>query len=577
MKILLTTLHAKYIHASLALPYLQATTKETKGIHSVIREFTINESRMGILREIIAEEADLVAFSCYIWNVELVTRIAADLKKVCPETLLVAGGPEVAYSSEEFLRKNSAFDFVVCGEGEKTWQEFLSLLARKGPSSDQEITFPSGLTYRHKTAIVAAQDREPIENLDDIPSPFALDLVDTTKPLVYYETSRGCPFSCAFCLSSREKGVRSFSMERISSDIRHLIRKEVQVVKLVDRTFNYDAARANEIWNFVLAHNRSSTFHFEIAADLLTEENFRTLSRVPTGMFRFEIGVQAIGKETLSRVNRKSDPDRLLANVKRLREETGVTLHLDLVAGLPGENFNGFLASLERLFPANPHHIQVEPLKVLKGSPMVDIALREEYAFSPTPPYTILRTPDLSFDEIGHIEGIARLLDLYFNSGRFSRTLAVVESHLFLSEFFDNMVYFIKKEPISGQVSLKNLFEQMWRFGRKRLPKNTHTSFREALCYDFCLGDYPSTGIQPSFFPEEWKAVKASLTRESIDTALSKVEKPSGSKVRTFAARFSNDYRTKPPKPGQTDLIFIYISASGHGLRVEIVSAPPTT
>jgi len=294
--------------------------------------------------------------------------------------------------------------------------------------------------------------------------------VDTTKPLVYYETSRGCPFSCAFCLSSLEKGVRSFSMQRIHADLLYLIQKEVQVVKLVDRTFNYDAVRANQIWDFILTHNRSSTFHFEIAADLLTEENIRTLARVPAGMFRFEIGVQATGKETLSRVSRKSDPDLLLAAVTRLTEETGVTVHLDLVAGLPGENFSGFLASLGRLFPVKPHHIQVEPLKVLKGSPMVEIAIREGYAFSGTPPYTILRTSALSFDEIGHIEEISRLLDLFFNSRRFTRSLATVENYLALESFFDHMASFIKKEPGTGQVSLKYLFDLMWRFGEEILP-----------------------------------------------------------------------------------------------------------
>ncbi len=488
MKILLTTLHAKFIHASLALPCLKAATNKIVGIQSVVREFTVNEHRTGILRELISEQADVVAFSCYIWNVESVMRIAADLKKVRPGTILVAGGPEVSYSAEEFLRDNSAFDFVICGEGEQTWQEFLTLLVKKGDSPITSLSMPAGIAYRDKTGIVAARERQAIENLDDIPSPFALDLVDTTKPLVYYETSRGCPFSCAFCLSSRENGVRSFSMERIHSDILHLIQKEIQVVKLVDRTFNYDAGRANDIWEFILAHNKSSTFHFEIAADLLTEENLRTLAKVPSGMFRFEIGVQATGKETLSRVSRTSDTDRLLSNVHRLGEKTGVTVHLDLVAGLPGEDYSGFLASLGRLFPVKPHHIQVEPLKVLKGSPMTEIAVREGYAFSSTPPYTILRTPNLSFDEIGHIEDVSRLLDLYFNSRRFTRSLATVENFLPLPDFFDAMANFMKKEPGTGQGSLKSLFERLWNFSEGILPKDAISEFRETSLLRFLLG-----------------------------------------------------------------------------------------
>jgi len=252
-----------------------------------------------------------------------------------------------------------------------------------------------------------------------------------------------------------------------------------------------------------------------------------------------------------------------------------VTVHLDLVAGLPGEDYPGFLASLGRLFPVNPHHIQVEPLKVLKGSPMTEIAVREEYAFSATPPYTILRTPDLSFDEIGHIEGIARLLDLYFNSGRFNCSLATVARYLPLTVFFDTMASFMKKEPGTVQVSLKGLFERIWHFGDETLPKEALSDFRDALCYDFCLGEYPSAGVMPSFFSVEGRPAKDTLPRQTIDEILAGVNKPSGSRVRTFTARFTHDYRTTPPTPGLIDLIFVYVSASGQGLRVEVFSPPP--
>jgi len=575
MKVVLTTLHAKYIHASLALPCLKAATTDSKGIRSVIREFTVNEPRSDVLRRLVAEEADVVAFSCYIWNIESISRIASDLKKLRPETLLVAGGPEVSYSAVEFLRDNCAFDCVICGEGEKTWQEFLLLLKNERAVPLPAQAIPAGIAYRSAAAIEPARPREAIANLDDIPSPFAMELVDTTKPLVYYETSRGCPFSCAFCLSSLEQGVRSFSLERIRADIRYLIEKQVRVVKLVDRTFNYDAARADEIWNFILDHNKTSTFHFEIAADLLTDSNIRTLSRVPDGMFRFEIGVQATGQETLSRVARKSDTDQLLTMVKRLTTETGVTVHLDLVAGLPGEDFAGFLTSLGRLFPVAPHHIQIEPLKVLKGSPMAAIAVREGYAFSATPPYTILRTPALSFDEIGHIEEISRLLDLYLNSGRFCRSLAALENQLPLADYFDRMAHFTKKQPGSGQTSLKGLFEQMWHFGRDILDPEATSAFRDALSYDFCLGEYPTTGILPSFFAEDWQKIRDSLPRQTIEAILSNVEKPSGSRVRTFTAAFRKDYRTTPATAGPVDLVFVYVATPGQGLRVEVFSPPP--
>jgi len=570
MKVVLTTLHAKYIHASLALPCLKAATNDIAGIDTVIREFTVNEPRTDVLRRLVAENAEVVAFSCYIWNIEAVSRIASDLKKLKPATLMVAGGPEVSYSAEEFLGGNRSFDCVICGEGEQTWRELILLLAGKGVPYLPVDAMPPGMAYRSESVIVPAREREPLANLDDIPSPFALELVDTSKPLVYYETSRGCPFTCAFCLSSLEKEVRSFSRDRIRADILKLVQKNIRVVKLVDRTFNYDPGRADEIWEFILAHNESSTFHFEIAGDLLTDENFRTLAKVPHGMFRFEIGVQATGKETLSRVGRKSDTERLLANVKRLREETDVTIHLDLVAGLPGEDFQGFLRSLECLFPLGPHHIQVEPLKVLKGSPMAGIAVREGYLFSDTPPYTILRTPDLSFEEIGRIEEISRLLDLYYNSGRFTRSLGVAQAVIPPAVFFDRMAGFMKRESGTGQISLKGLFELMERFAGEVVPVDTLDSFRDALCYDFCLGEYPTTGSMPSFFPEEWKTSRIPVPRDSIDPILAGMEKPAGSRVRAFAARFLNDYRTLPPAQGPVTLVFVYISAPGRGLRVEV-------
>lgn len=576
MKVVLTTLHAKYIHASLALPCLKAATDDIKGIRNVIREHTVNELRTDVLRRLVAEDADVVAFSCYIWNIEAVSHLASDLKKLKPETIVVAGGPEVSYSAKQFLSDNSAFDCVICGEGEQTWRELLLLMAREGVPALPSHAMPAGIAYRNDSAIVIARERAPLANLDDIPSPFALELVDTSKPLVYYETSRGCPFTCAFCLSSLEKGVRSFSMSRVRADILHLIQKEVRVVKLVDRTFNYDSGRANEIWEFILDHNKASTFHFEIAGDLLTGENFRTLAKVPEGMFRFEIGVQATGEETLSRVGRKSDTARLLANVKRLREETGVTIHLDLVAGLPGEGFAGFLSSLESLFPVTPHHIQVEPLKVLKGSPMAEIACREGYAFSDMPPYTILRTPDLSFEQVGRIEKISRLLDLYYNSGRFARSLALLNNAVPLSAFFDRMAGFMEQHADTGQLSLKSLFEVIELFAGEILPVKIRDGFRDALCFDFCMGEYPTEGSMPAFSPVEWKRSRRTMPGHLLEPILAHVEKPTGSRVRTFAARFLNDYRTLPPEPGTVTLIFVYVSAPGHGLKVEVFPLPAT-
>ena len=373
MKILLTTLHAKYVHSSLALPCLAAACTGIDGVETVIREFTINEPRDVTLRRIVAEQADLVAFSCYIWNIEQTLRLVADLKKVLPRTFIVLGGPEASYGMFEIMERNRAVDCIVRGEGEETFRELVaavhhhhSAIQPLNNSTTQQFTPTAdllqdirGLVFRAGEEVIATSERPPLPDLDAIPSPFARGLVDLAKPLVYFETSRGCPFSCAFCMSSLEKGVRSFSLERIRDDLRLLVESGARTVKLVDRTFNYDARRANEIWEFILHTNRDSSFHFEIAADLLTEENLRLLEKVPPGMFRFEIGVQSENAETLARVGRSSDLARLFANVRRLVATTGVIVHLDLVAGLPHEDYEGFLGSLQKVFdllhPNNPY------------------------------------------------------------------------------------------------------------------------------------------------------------------------------------------------------------------------------
>lgn len=575
MKIVLTTLHAKYIHASLALPCLAASVRNVKGIVTAIREFTINEQPQSVLERLLDENPDLVAFSCYIWNVEQSLRIADDLKKLLPSALIVVGGPEVSHDAEELLRKNPAVDCVIRGEGERTWFELIDLLA-KGMSAGEALeSVSAGITRHSAGGVQAAPDRRAVAELDSLASPFSLGLVDTAKPLVYYETSRGCPFSCAFCLSSLEKGVRSFSMERIRSDLSYLMEQKVQVVKLVDRTFNYDAERADEIWDFILSQDAPCRFHFEIAADLLTERNLATLGRVPEDKFRFEIGIQATGKETLDRVNRKSSVDRLLDNVRRLRDETKVTVHLDLVAGLPGEDLPGFLGSLQRLFPLHPHHIQVEPLKVLKGSPMVGIANEEGYAYSSSPPYKILKTPSLSFHDIAHIEEISRLLDVYHNSGRFACALRAVETTSTLSIFFNEMARFSQSGKTGRNLSLRNAFELLWSFiGRFITPAKRETA-RDALCYDFCMTDYPVSGKLPSFFKTSGIASSRPVDRQAVERAVKNLQTPPGSRVRTFTHAFSRDYRLPTPSPHTISLTFFYVAQPGKGLKVEVHSLNP--
>jgi anaerobic magnesium-protoporphyrin IX monomethyl ester cyclase len=558
MKILLTTLHAKYVHASLALPYLACALADLPGLDFRILELTVNEQREQLLSRLYAEGAEVILFSCYIWNTELTLKLASDLKQLAPGTLIVLGGPEVSFGAFELMARNSGIDFIVRGEGEESCRELLQALQEELPLSNI-----AGLTFREGEEIVANPKREAIATLDQIPSPFAAGLVDLSKPLVYFETSRGCPFSCAFCLSSIDSGVRSFSMERIRGDLLLLMEGGAQTVKLADRTFNFDAARANEIWRFILDHNVTSKFHFEIAAELLTEENLTLLAKAPAGMFRFEIGVQSGGEATLASVGRTSSLGKLFENVRRLREIGTVTLHLDLVAALPGESLQGFLASLQGLFTLHPDHIQVEVLKVMKGTPMRGIARKEGYAYSETPPYKVLHTPWLSFADIRRIDGVSRLLDLVYNSGRFAVSIEEFSASAPLSELFAAAAEFFEAREIGANLSLQSLFEALWSFACSTSADQALERLRDALTFDYCLTGYPG-GNTPSFFgsPRDKGGEGAPLTLPAAKR---------GERRRYYRRQFLRDYRQKPWGEEAIELTFVYRSAPGEGLQVELL------
>jgi anaerobic magnesium-protoporphyrin IX monomethyl ester cyclase len=365
-----------------------------------------------------------------------------------------------------------------------------------------------------------------------------------------------------------EPGVRTFSPERVRADLTMLLEAGVQTVKFVDRTFNADPRRAQAIWEFILAHNRGSSFHFEIAADLLSGENLELLRQVPPGTFRFEIGVQSTADDTLAAVGRRSDLARLFANVRRLRAETAVILHLDLVAGLPREGYAGFLDSLQQLLELQPHHIQVEPVKVLKGSPLRRIAAEQEYAYSDAPPYTVLQTPWLSFTELGRIGVIARLLDLLSNSGRFATALAALGETLPLAAAFERLGRFWEERELAEHLPLPVLFGEFWRFGESVLAGEGRERFRDTLCFDWCRADYPGSGPLPPFWREEDRLERQ---RDELASRVRTLQLPAGSRVRTFAARFGRDYTRQPWGDGPVELLFVYAASPGRGLTVHVL------
>lgn len=558
MKLLLATLHSRYIHSSLALPCLAACCADIAGLETVIREHTVNERPEKVLIELSGENADIIAFSCYIWNTEQTLRLAAELKILRPELYIVLGGPEVSFSCHELMAEHPHIDAVIRGEGEETFRRLMQLLTEAAGRAvpDDSMSEAGNITFRSGDEIMSASPTSSIKKLDSIPSPFAAGLADISKPLVYFESSRGCPFSCSFCLSSTERGVRTFSMERIRRDLTLLMDQGVDTIKFVDRTFNYDAARADEIWRFILANNRKSRFHFEIAADLLTDGNIDLLGAVPPDSFRFEIGVQSTAPETLADVSRKSDLERLYTNVRRLKEETRVTVHLDLVAGLPGEDMEGFERSLERVLALKPDHVQIEPLKMLKGTAIRKSANENGYSFSPSPPYRILKSRWLSFEDICRIESIAGAVEEIYNSGRFKTALEMIGRYHPLAALFSSL-----QPAKSGGSTTSRFFESILKTAEELLPEKIEL-VRDGLCFDYCMSGHPGKALPAFLIAAQDKGGNSSKSIPYPEIA-EKLSLPASSRFRTFTALFGRDYTKKGWPEGLTAITFVYCNSEG--------------
>ncbi|NVN98521.1 MAG: DUF4080 domain-containing protein [Geobacteraceae bacterium] len=553
MKLLLTTLHSRYIHSSLALPCLAASCADISGLKTVIREHTVNERPEKLLVAIAGENADVVAFSCYIWNIDQTLRLAAELKLLRPETYIILGGPEVSFFCHELMLENPQIDLIVRGEGEASFRQLMLLLTSSLGEAipDERLLEIGAITFRSGDEILSSPVTPEATALDSIPSPFAAGLADISKPLVYFESSRGCPFSCSFCLSSTEKGVRSFSMPRIKSDLSILMNQGVDTIKFVDRTFNFDAARADEIWGFILAHNNKSRFHFEIAADLLTDENIVLLSSVPPDTFRFEIGVQSTDSETLSDVERRSDLEKVFANVRSLKEETSVTVHLDLVAGLPGEDLQGFGRSLEKVLALMPDHIQIEPLKMLKGTAIRKSARDNGYSFSPYPPYRILKNRWLTFEEICRIESTSEAVEDIYNSGRFKTVLEMISRHNSLAPLLTSQQF-----EKSSANNLPNLFESLLKRIEKVLP-GLREEARDALRFDYCMNGHPGKAL-PHFLAAADEKECDSSRQPGYPEIAERLSLPAKSRFRAFTAVFARDYRQAGWPERHTVITFAY-------------------
>lgn len=455
MKILLTTLNAKYIHSALSLRYLRGVCK-SHFPQVILREFTINEQVEHIAAEIFREKAQVVAFSCYIWNIAQTLQIAATLKKVQPDISIVLGGPEVSYDAPDYMESNPSIDFIICGEGEQTFLELMQYLCKK----NEFLKDIAGLVYRNGNEIYQNQARECITDLDQIPSPYEGEVADElNNKIVYYETSRGCPFRCQYCLSSTLHGVRYFSLERVKTDLQSLINAGVKQVKFVDRTFNVDKKRALVIWQFILEHYRMGmNFHFELAADLLDDEMLAFLAHIPPGVFQFEIGVQSTYQPTLSEIQRKTNLTKINENVACIRSYDNIHQHLDLIAGLPMETFQRFGQSFNDVYEMKPDQLQLGFLKLLRGSGLRHRAEIYGYQYTSYPPYEVLLNDCLPYEAVLQLKIIEDLLEKYGNSHRFDNTLEYLISNHFEGafQFFEKFSSFWQEREYH-KISLKTM------------------------------------------------------------------------------------------------------------------------
>ena len=423
MKILLVACNAKYIHSNLAVYDLQAYASDYAD-HIVLKEYTINQQKDDIMRDIYLEHPEVVCVSCYIWNLSFVKELMADLIKILPGADFWAGGPEVSYDAEKFLTENSEFKGVMVGEGEETFKELAGYYVEKNP---QDLKNMTGICYRDGDQIIHNGWRQ-IMDLSSIPFIYK-DLSEFKNRIIYYESSRGCPFSCSYCLSSIDKKLRFRDTETVKKELQFFIDNKVPQVKFVDRTFNCKHDHAMAIWKYINEHDNGVTnFHFEISADLLREEELQEMSTMRPGLIQLEIGVQSTNPDTIKAIHRTMDFEKLKGIVDRIHSFGNIHQHLDLIAGLPYEDYDSFRHSFNDVYALKPQQLQLGFLKVLKGSHMMEMCKEYGIVYKTQEPYEVLSTKWLDYDHVLKLKTVENMVEVYYNSGQFQNTLEYLEN-----------------------------------------------------------------------------------------------------------------------------------------------------
>lgn len=486
MKTIITTLNSKFIHSSLSIRYLKSYCRDIPNIK--IKEFTINQNTDFITGELYKENPDIIAFSCYIWNIENTLEICERIKIVRPDIKIVLGGPEVSFDGEELLKRHSYIDFIIYGEGEETFRELITTLIGNRKDFDNV----KGLIYRDNGEIIKNIPRPLIDSLDKIPSPYEKLDKGLKNKIVYFESSRGCPFNCQFCLSSTIKGLRFFSLERVKEDLEKLIEAEVRQVKFVDRTFNANKEYAMEIMNFIMDKNpKNINFHFEVTAHLLDREMLDFLSYAKEGLFQFEIGVQSTNIKTLAASGRTTDLNKLYKVVKEIKSNGNIHQHLDLIAGLPYEDYNSFKKSFNDVYNLRPEKLQLGFLKLLKGSGLRNKKEIYGYKFLDKPPYEVLENDYIKYNELLKLKTIEDLVEKYGNGHSFENTLQYIIFNYYNSpfDFFEDFSFYWENKGYHRiSHSKKKLYKILYEFYLEKINDNL-AIFNEVLKFDYIINN----------------------------------------------------------------------------------------
>lgn len=482
MNIILTTLNSKFIHSALSIRYLKSYSEDIAPIE--LMEFTINQKLDYIVGEIYKKDPDIIGFSTYIWNREETLQICEVLKIIKPELKIILGGPEVSFDGDNILKKHWFIDFIIYGEGEITFKELLINLI-EGKDDYSEI---NGIIYRQEGLVIQNPPRPLIKNLDFIPSPFK-DMGDGFKhKIIYFESSRGCPFNCQFCLSSTIKGVRYFSLDRVKEDLNRIIKAQVKQVKFVDRTFNANKKYAMEIMDFIMEKDpKNMNFHFEVTAHLLDRDMLDFIKKAKEGLFQFEIGVQSTNPKTIEAVGRTTDFNRLKRVCEEIKRNNNIHQHLDLIAGLPYEDYESFKKSFNDVYEIKPEKIQLGFLKLLKGSGLRKDKDKYNFKFLDKPPYEVLETNYISYGQMLKLKGIEDLVEKYYNEGYFRHSIEYIINNEYETcfDFFEDFLdYWEDRKYHTISHSRNRLYQILLDFYQDK-SFNNPIVFQELIKYDY--------------------------------------------------------------------------------------------